>query len=248
MRVSVGSAPRRKAMSDDIYDAFGDDLYMEPEEEEELQEEEEQGTDGQNRTFIIAVAVLGGLLVCAIVAFVVWAAVLNPRAQTQVVPGGDMETPVEDVTEVAMATEEDGTPVSEGTEVAEETPEPMETVEPTDTPEPTSSPTPTPTPVIGPTNTPEPTSEAEATEEGGEGELAQAPPGTPTPTRPPRRTETPTPQPTATRTPRPTATPRSKTGTSAASTPNTGLGEVLLILTGLVLVGVLFLARRLRKA
>ena len=63
-------------MSDDLFESFGDeDLFAE--EEEEISGEAEG--EGQNRTFIIAVAVLGGLLVCALAAFGVWAFVINPR-------------------------------------------------------------------------------------------------------------------------------------------------------------------------
>ena len=64
-------------MSDDLFESFGDEDLFADEDEEELSEEAEG--EGQNRTFIIAVAVLGGLLICALAAFGVWAFVINPR-------------------------------------------------------------------------------------------------------------------------------------------------------------------------
>ena len=54
-------------MADDLYDdydAYEDDIFMD--EEEEAVEEPEAGAEGQNRTFIIGISVLGGLLVLAI--------------------------------------------------------------------------------------------------------------------------------------------------------------------------------------
>ena len=85
--------------------------------------------------------------------------------------------------------------------------------------------------------------EGEMTGAGMEGEEV-----TPTPTLVSRRTPTPTPvPPTPTRTPRATPTPPDKTK-AEATTPKTGLGEVLLVLLAGLLLGVLFISRRLRKA
>jgi cytoskeletal protein RodZ len=152
-------------MSDDLFEGFGDDDLFE-EEEETTQEAE-----GQNRTFIIAVAALGGLLLCSLIAFGVWAFVLNRPQPADVAP---TETPIptEDVSAELTATAESVAATKEA--------------EPTETPEPTA------TPVVGPTATP--TEEAE-----GEGEAAGE--AEPTATQPPRRTPTPTQMPSPTPTP-----------------------------------------------
>jgi cytoskeletal protein RodZ len=212
-------------MSDDLFEAFGgDDLFEE--EDEELTEAPEG--EGQNRTFLIAAGILGGLLLCALIFFAIWALVLNPRMQAS-------RQQVAQVTATAPA--ETAEPTAE--EAVEATP----TEEPTDTPEP--SPTATPTEVIGPTSTPTP----EAGEGEGEGEGEGAGEGAPgdataTPTREPRRTATPT------RTPRPRPTPTRSGGTAGAGTdrpPDTGLGELSLVAGAMLLVGLFFVARRLRK-
>ncbi len=69
-------------MSDDVFGTLGDDDIL----EEEEQKPKTAAGDGQNRTFIIAVAVLGGLLVCALLSFGVWALVLNrpQEAETRI--------------------------------------------------------------------------------------------------------------------------------------------------------------------
>lgn len=223
-------------MSDDLFESFGDeDLFLD-EEEEEISGEAEG--EGQNRTFIIAVAVLGGLLVCALAAFGVWAFVINPRqARNQ----ADEALPSPTVT-----------PTLE--EVVEETP----TTEalPTDTPEP--DPTETPTPVVGPTRTPTPevtetlavtpgTGDDEEAGEAGEMTPGEGEDGDVTPTA--------TPRPRRTATPRPTPTPRSEAGAGEApdgvedeELSQTGLGEWLLVGTAVLLLGVALLARRLRSA
>lgn len=246
-------------MADDLYDAFGDDdIFMD--EEEDIVEEAEIETDaeGQNRTFMIAVGVLGGLLVLAMVGAAVFFLVINPGRQAQPLPPGVDESPTTellaaDITATAVAVAEAGIEEVEGEpgeEVAEEVEEPTAT--PTDTPEPTN--TPTATPVIGPTNTPVPEEEeGEEIEEGemtgagmvDEGEEAEED-VTPTPELASRRTPTPTPSSTPTRTPRPTPTPSKVSKTE--TTPETGLGEVLLVLLAGLLLGVLFISRRARKA
>ncbi|MDY0020193.1 MAG: hypothetical protein RBT47_09345 [Anaerolineae bacterium] len=222
-------------MSDDLRDTFGEDIFSEPEEEEIKPGEGET----QNRTFLIAVAVLGGLLFVAIAAFILWAAVLNPRMQAQrTAQNGEIEATNEAIM-VAMN--------STATAEAEIAAQQVTPKTPADTPAPTA----TETPVIKATNTPTPA----PTSEGGEGEAtpeetaeaSEDATGTP---QAPRRT--PTPAPTATRTPRPTATPRAGAATPGTSgqneTPDTGLGEILLIIAAGLLISVIAFARRLRKA
>jgi len=150
-------------MSEEIFEAFGEDEIFEEEEPEEP-----QGT-GQNRTFIIAVAILGGLLVCALAAFGVWALVLNRPQQAQ---PPEMEMAAE-ITQEAVAIETTEAP-------------PTETSEPAKT-----EPTATPTPVLGPTATPK----AEAMAAGAEAEGA-TPTATREPRRSPTPTRTPCPTPT----------------------------------------------------
>jgi cytoskeletal protein RodZ len=118
-------------MSDDLFnDTFGGDNLFEDEEEQQ----EQAAGEGQNRTFLIAVAVLGGLLACALISFGVWALVINPNMQRAAEQAGDV---------VGMVTE---------TPAADVVVEATATLEPTATPKPTA--TPTATPVIGPTATP----------------------------------------------------------------------------------------------
>ena len=238
-------------MADDLYDAFGeDDIFMD--EEEEVVEEPEADVEGQNRMFMIAVGILGGLLVLAMVGAAVFFLVINPGRQAQPVPAGADETPTvelleEDITATAVALAEAGIEEGEGEEVeVEPTETPTDTPEPTDTPAPTD--TPTATPVLGPTNTPVPEEEGEAEageeEEGemaGAGMAGEGEEVTATPTLVPRRTPTPT------RTPRATPTP-DKVSKAETTVPDTGLGEVLLVLAAGLLLGILFITRRLRKA
>jgi cytoskeletal protein RodZ len=208
-------------MSDDVFEAFGDDDIFAEEEEQEQPEGE-----GQNRTFIIAVAVLGGLLLCALASFGVWALVLNKPQEAAPAP-----------------TEMVATPTMEEVVVETDTPMPTETPSATDTPEPTA------TPLLGPTATPTPDEEEM---EGEEGALAQTPAEgeedvEPTATTVTRRTATPT------ATPRPTSTPRAEAssggtgfGESTGELSQTGLGEWLLVGAALLFVGVMIVARRLR--
>jgi len=147
------------------------EFFVEEEEEEEAAEEE-----GANRTFIILVAALGGVLALGICAFVVWAVILGPRmtadrvAQNQAILATN--------TAVAEAAERTAAAV----EAAEPTPVPTETTAPTNTPRPTRTKAPTATP--GP-------EELTATP----GEVAEAVTGTPAPT--PTRRPTATPRPAA---------------------------------------------------
>ena len=209
-------------MSNDTFDTFGgDDIFAEEEEEQQQPEGE-----GQNRTFIVAVAVLGGLLVFALISFGVWALVLN-KPQQAVPPLTEI---VATVTVEAMAAEAD-------------TPEPA-----TDTPVPES----TPTPLLGPTATPAPTDEkadAESMAAAPADTEAESADAEPTATQVPRRTPTPT------KTPRSTSTPLPETGeaatdygsSSSSQLSQTGLGEWLLVGGAILLVAVMVLARRLRS-
>ena len=222
-------------MSDDLRDAFGEDIFTEPEEEDTF--EEETG-EAQNKTFLIAVAVLGGLLFLAIGVFILWALVLNPRMQAQQASqNASIQATNTEVVKQNGESESEATAVGEAASAEE-------TAEATDTPEPTG--TPSPTPVIKATNTPAITPTVEPGENAGEGEEGTA---EATATPQPRRTATPTP----TRTPRPTPTPKkvsgnsSDTGSSTGSTPETGLGELLLVGVAALLLGLIIFARRLRK-
>lgn len=218
-------------MSDDLFDTLGTDSFFEEEEELEEQDTGEQ----QNKTFLIAVIAMGGLLALALIAFAVWALVINPRmqAQQQIVPGVATEAPTLEVE----------TPVSEETPAVEEEPteEPTPTLEPTATSQPTA--TPTATPVIGPTATPSEDEAAPGEGEATEGEAGEA---TPTPSVV-RRTPTPAPTDVAAVTPTRTAG-AGTTGATPSRTPDTGLGEVALVIAALLLMAVFFAARRLRQA
>ncbi len=147
-------------MSDDVFEAFGDDDIFSEEEEPKPE------GDGQNRAFIIAVAILGGLLVCALASFAVWALVLS-RPQ-EAIP--DVLEPI--VTE---------TPAVEAIEAT-----PTATLAPTETAEPT----PTATPLLGPTSTPTPEEGDVAAI--AEDEATPVVRRTPTPTSTPRADPTPT--------------------------------------------------------
>jgi hypothetical protein len=168
---------------------------------------------------------LGGLLVIALILFGVWAFVINPRMQANIQPTETIviveDTP-EDVDAGGESMGAGDEEVGEGVSVPEE--------------KPTNTPEPTPTPVVGPTRTPTPEVDAAS---GGEGDAE------PTPTSVPRRTPTPSPtrKPDAT----PQATSRPPAGSSSESLSQTGLGEALLIVGAIALIGVAFFARRLRN-
>jgi hypothetical protein len=125
------------------------------EEEEEQEEEQAPQESGSNRTFIILVAVLGGLLVLSLGAFVAWAVFIAPN----------MRADIDSLNESAFATNTAVAVAAAATQtVAAFTPTPTDTPIPTDTPLPTDTLTPRP-----PTDTPEPEPTAtllpEATEE-----------------------------------------------------------------------------------
>lgn len=111
--------------------------------------EETTQEEGGNRSFVILVAVLGGLLVLGIGAFVAWALLIAPTIRQD----------VESRNEAVFATNTAIAIAAAATETAGVTPTPTDTPVPTDTPPPTATPTSGPT-----TDTPEPeTPEATAT-------------------------------------------------------------------------------------
>jgi hypothetical protein len=111
--------------------------------DEEEREEEQAPQEGEtNRTFIILVAALGGLLVLAIGAFVAWAVFIAPNMRAHI--ESQNEAILATNTAVAVA-------VAETETAAAIPPTATDTPEPTDTPVPTETPTPLP-----PTDTPEP--------------------------------------------------------------------------------------------
>ncbi|MGD2146901.1 MAG: hypothetical protein PVH41_09430 [Anaerolineae bacterium] len=108
------------------------------------EEEEEQAPERarSNRTFVILVAVLGGLLVLAIGAFVAWAAFIAPNLRADIESQNEATFATNTAVAVALA----------GTETAAAyTPTPTDTPVPTNTPFPTSTASPRPS-----TDTPEP--------------------------------------------------------------------------------------------
>ncbi len=222
-------------MSDDLY--FGDDIFVDDEEEVY---EDAVDDEASNRLFMRAVMILGGLMAVAIVGIVgliLFNLFGGENGQQQVAAPVITETP--DATMIAELTPIVGQPGDVFTETPTEMPDDVtEPMEPTETSEPTE------TPVIGATSTPTETPEGGVgvgDGEPGDGEVAEV---TPMPTFEPRRTATPTP----TRTPRPTYTPRRTTaGNGDEQTPDTGLGEMLLMGAAALFMGVLFVARRLRK-
>jgi hypothetical protein len=192
-------------MSDDLFEAFGgDDVFSDDDEPTQA-----EGEGQNNRTFIIAVAALSGLLVCAIGAFMVWALFLNnPRQVAEAPILEPIETPTLEVVEVV---------------VEPETPEPTETPMPTDTP----APPPSPTPLLGPTSTPD---------GGGEGETAG---GNPESTQVVRRTAVPTATPPTLAQASPPEGPAATGGSAQLSQTGLGewvlIGVALLLLATMVL-------------
>jgi cytoskeletal protein RodZ len=118
-----------------------EDFELFPDEEEEAATEE-----GSNRTFIILVAVFGGILAIGICAFIVWAVVIYPQIQRATASNADVEQ-----TAIVLTSE---------AEIAADMVESTETPEPTETPPP---PPPTQEPTkVPPTATATPAEVAEA--------------------------------------------------------------------------------------
>lgn len=112
----------------------------------ENQEEVTQSQDGSNnRTFVMLVAVLGGLLVLGIGAFVAWAFVIAPRMRA------DIETRNESIfaTNTAVAVAAAATETHAATATATNTPVPTSTLTPSATPSsPPATATEEPTPTL----------------------------------------------------------------------------------------------------
>jgi cytoskeletal protein RodZ len=107
------------------------ELYAEYADEEE---EEVTAEEGANRTFIILVSALGGLLAVAICAFVLWAFLIAPQ----------MRAGLEAQNEAILATNTAMVATTEA-EMAEALPTSTATITPTDTPRPTRTRPPTAT-------------------------------------------------------------------------------------------------------
>jgi cytoskeletal protein RodZ len=140
------------------------------------EEEEAAAEEGANRTFIILVGALGGLLALGICAFVAWAFWLNPQRRADI----EAQNQATLATQTAIAAEAAAAEV----ETATISPTDTATAAPTDTPQPSPTEPPTATgapattaPIPGETATP--------------GEIAQAPTATPTATATRRPTATP---------------------------------------------------------
>lgn len=134
---------------------------MDLELEEPLEPEaEEEAAERQNRTFLILVGVLGGLLLIGIVAFCVWAFTIGRG----ILGGRAAQAPPPTPTEVLL-TEADITATAEALALAQVTPEPTPTPTPTPVP-PTPTPIPQPT-IAAPQVTPTPRATTPAVGAGG---------------------------------------------------------------------------------
>ena len=147
-----------------------EDLELYADEEEEAVEAE-----GANRTFIILVGALGGLLALAICAFVAWAFWLSPQRQAAIEAQNQMIL----ATNTAIAAEAAGAAAEE--ETATVPPAEEATTAPTNTPQPTSTKQPATAAPVSATETP--------------AEMAQAPTATATPRPTITRRPTATPKP-----------------------------------------------------
>ncbi len=124
---------------------------------EDLEEEGARGDERQNRTFIILVAVMGGLLLVGIVAFCAWAILFSQR----MLGGGEAAAGIA-ATQTIDAAMAIGGLTATAEAMQTETTEP-----PTATPQPpTSTPTPTVAAAAGPTQVP-PTATSPAGTSGG---------------------------------------------------------------------------------
>lgn len=117
------------------------------ENQEEIIQEEKVQEEGSNRSFVVLVAVLGGLLVLGIGAFVAWALLIAPRIRED----------VESQNQAIFATNTAIAIAAAATETAAVTPTPTDTPVPTDTPPPTSTSTPRPATATSEPETLEPT-------------------------------------------------------------------------------------------
>ena len=110
------------------------------EDQEFLEEEGEEvvAAEGGNRTFIILVGALGGLLALGICAFVAWAFLLGPQMRA----GRELQNQAILATNTAVAA---AAAAMAETATTEAQPTPTETIAPTDTPRPTPTVAPTAT-------------------------------------------------------------------------------------------------------
>lgn len=204
---------------------YSDEELYEDEEEEAIEEE------GPNRTFIILVGSMGGLLAVAICIFAVWAFVISPRMTADRVAQNDAIRATNEalLAETGMVT---GTVSLEETATDTPVPVPADTSEPTETAKPpTATPRPataTPAPDML-TGTPEGATEATPAEtiEATPAEVAMAGTATPRPTAIQRTTPTPRP---------------GKTGV-----PETGIGTLGASVLAVGLLFLLIVVRRLRQ-
>jgi len=199
-----------------------EDYELFPDEEEEAIEEE-----GANRTFIILVGALGGLLAVGVCAFVVWAFFIAPGMRN----GIELQNEATFATNTAIAAQA----AAGGTVSPEASPDIADTPAPTDTPDPTETKVPTEAPEATPEGTIEGTTRATA---------AAAATG-PTATRAAAEATvepTATPKPTATRRP----TPTSKSGDD--NLPGTGVGVLGVSALTVGLLFLLVVVRRARRA
>jgi hypothetical protein len=135
------------------------------EDEEEVPSDEAETEEKSNRTFIVLVAALGGLLALGVCAFIIWMTVIAPRMRSSVVESNQA---IEATNESVAAT---STAIAEAAVVAAKTEAaaPTATPRPTNTSIPTASPRPTDTPSDGEdeleaaTATPRPTATRRAT-------------------------------------------------------------------------------------
>jgi len=193
-----------------------DEYELFPDEEEEAIEEE-----GANRTFIILVGALGGLLAVGLCMFAIWAFIINPRT------AADRRAQNESIeaTNAAIAAQS-----AAGTVSPEASPDTADTPAPTDTPEPTETEAPTETPEETVEGTVQATPAEAAT---GPTVTAAAAEATVEPTA--------TLKPTATRRPAPT----SKSGDD--NLPGTGVGVLGASTLAVGLLFLLVVVRRVRR-
>jgi len=123
---------------------------MDLELEEPVEAEAEEAGERQNRTFIILVAVMGGLLLIGIIAFCVWMFVVGRGVLT----GGQAAIPPTATPEEAVIAAAETATAEAALAQAQVSPEPTATPTPSPTPVP-PSPTPRPT-IAAPQATPTP--------------------------------------------------------------------------------------------
>jgi hypothetical protein len=113
--------------------------------------EEEEGTEEQrtNRTFIILVGALGGLLALAICVFVAWMLIIGPRAADSIEEQNQAIEATNAARSAAVAATETAAALPTATAVPTDTPLPTNTPRPTATKPPTVAPTAVVTGTVG---------------------------------------------------------------------------------------------------